>query len=203
MPRFPLVLALLAITLAAPSALAWPGGDSYDPEKPPPRLLVGGGVALPSFFDRIYGLGGGVGLGYEITATDQLGFVLRADFDHMNESEFSTASGGSLEVIDASIGARLFRLERGAIREHTGAAMGLARTQVWTTDVAADGTPIEGATRSRSRLGATFTIEGGVEYVPDHGPGFFMDFRTIFVSAGRGTAVLMPFQAGLLFPIQR
>ena len=201
-----LLLVAAALLLIPASARAQFGSDRWGLDgAQDPRIMVGGGIGIPLFSaPSSYRIGWGASLGLELPKSAYHAFVIRLDYDHMNEGfDLFPDAGydrGSANVGSMTVGVRLVRRERGWMHEYTEGAVGMTAAR-WSWSVYEYSASGSTATlRSESQFGAVFSIGAGVEVIPETGgPGFFLDTRVQYMFQGGGTSQMVPVRLGLLF----
>jgi len=189
--------------------------DFYDdsPQTDEPsswRWLLGGGVVLPlstpvSFYD----IGGGATVGLEFPQSDVHSYLIRLEYDHMNEGgPFLHDLHGRADVGTLRGAVRIARRRHGALSEFTEAGLGVAiagfssREPRYETNPAGE-LVLGQAVESTVDFAPLFAIGGGLELNPSNGgPGAFIETHILFLM-GRTNAELAPIRVGVVVPWSR
>ena len=174
------------------------------------RWLLGGGVVLPfSTPVSIYQIGGGATVGLEFPQSDVHSYLIRLDYDHMNEGAPHLSDlHGRADVGTLRAAVRIARRRHEALSEFTEAGLGVAvagfssRQPRYETNPA--GELVTGqAVESTVDVAPLFAFGGGLELEPRNGgPGAFIETHILFL-VGRTDAELATIRAGLVVPWSR
>ena len=197
MSRAAAIPLVLLVCLAGPG-VAHPGAYGGGGEdRPARRWLAEGGISLPlSFSLGSYDVGGGAGLGVEFPQSDVHSFVVRAGFDHMNETryEFGSDNSGSADIGTLRAGVRFQRRREGWRSEYSEAAFGGGYERLSTR--VTDG--LTGASRLDEVRGGgwLFAVGFGISARTEAPLGFFLDTHLFYLFANHATNQFATFRLG-------